>query len=146
MRNKTLRELDGVAGGKVRPFGAIESGELGEVFKMDSRRCRLLKQWLPCLGAWCVRVLEFFQLPGDRETHEDNFAAAGAEFLDGCNRVAKACANRFFYLRAKYFHRDKRWRGRGSEQRRPTILHSILQTAGPGALFEHAGAPIAVDR
>src|SRR5438105_12231892 len=99
MRNEPFAKLDRIAGGQVRPFRAIEPGELGKIRIVNAGNSSHLQQWIPGLGAGCVAVFELFQSSGVWEPNKSNFATASADLLDGRNRIAKATPDRFPDLR-----------------------------------------------
>jgi hypothetical protein len=57
MRDKALREFDGILVGEVRPFRALEMGELFVILEMDTGRLRELQERVP--DAFSGRSLAF---------------------------------------------------------------------------------------
>src|SRR4051812_31039936 len=114
MRDETLRELDRIAGGQVRPLGAFEARQLGKILEVDSRRAACLHERIEGFRARRSFVFELLERTAHRETYEDNFAATGLEFFHCANGVAEALLNRLLHFRAEDFWRDitGRWRRR----------------------------------
>ena len=53
MRDEAFRKLDRVAGGKMRPFGTGEAGQLWEILEVNSGRGGFLEQAIP--SCWARR-------------------------------------------------------------------------------------------
>src|SRR4051794_10962383 len=106
MRDEPFGELDRIARAQVRPFGTIERGQLGMIFKVNPRSLGLLQERIPNLLARHYLVLDLLQLTGHRAPNEHNLAAAGAKFVDSGDRSAKARADGLADLRHENIFRD----------------------------------------
>ena len=147
MRDEAFREFDRVAGGKMRPLGTVKARELRKIFEINSGGNRVFHDSIPNLTARCRSIFENFEFARNGQTNENNFTAAGAEFLDRGSRVTEAGFDRLLHLRHESFSRNVgRRRGR-SEKRDPALLNSSLQiAAGSRAFLDHPGATFPVNR
>src|SRR4051812_40011338 len=133
MRNEALRELDRVTRGKVRPFRAIEAGQLWEVLEVNPGSRGLLEERLPRLCAWREFVFVLLQSACHRKTDEDYLTAPRAQFINCRFGVAEARLNGFGHFRGEYFFRHIAWRWGWSKERQPSALHLLLEWTGAGA-------------
>src|SRR5438094_752485 len=99
MWNEALTEFNRVAGREMRPFGTVEFGQLGKIFVVNSGPGRVFDHSFPNSGTRRGPVFEFLQFAAMREAHEDDLAAAGAKFLNGCGDIIKTLFGRLIAAR-----------------------------------------------
>jgi len=145
MWNQAFTESNRIAGGQMRPFGAIETCKLGKIFVANSGCGRLLNYSIPDGSTRRFTIFKSFQSAAVGKVNKNDFATAASKFLDGGGNVMKALFNSLPHLFAKLFFRNVCRRGRRREKREPDLLNCALQFSRPGAFFDHARATFAID-
>ena len=51
VRDESFTEFDGIAGGKMRPLGAVEARQFGKIFEVNTGSSGALQQRIPRLTA-----------------------------------------------------------------------------------------------
>ena len=78
MWNQAFAEFDRIAGGQMRPLGAIETGEVGKIFVINSGSGRVLKQSIPDGGTRRLTIFKSFQSAAMGKVNKNNLAAAAS--------------------------------------------------------------------
>src|SRR4029077_2247175 len=128
----------------MRPFGAIETCQLWKIFEVNTGCPGSLQYRLPRLITWSRFVLQRFESAANGKAHENNFAAASAEFLHRCNCIAKAFFDRVLHLCHKYIFRNVTWGRRKGENWQPDLLNGGRQFSPSRAFLSHAGATLPI--
>ena len=94
MRDEALAKFDRVTGGKMRPLGTVKARELRKILEINSGCGRVLYDSIPNLSARCCSIFKSHEFAHHRQTNENNFTAASAEFLDRAStRAARFSLN-----------------------------------------------------
>src|SRR5215211_2860150 len=145
MRNETFTEFDGIPRGQMRPFGTIESGELGKIGVINPGRTRHFQKRIPGFFARRQAVLEFFQPTAVWKPNENNLSTARPDFFYGSSHVSKTFLDCFIHLREENLFRDVSGRRRWREQRNPDLLDLLRQLAPRfSAFLPHPRATIPI--
>src|SRR5215216_317877 len=106
----------------MRPFGTVESRELGKIGVMNAGRTGHFQKRIPGFFARRDAILELFQPAAVWKPNENNFSTARSDFFYGSSYVRKTFLDCFIHLREENILWDICGRRRRREEWNPDLL------------------------